>query len=41
MYTREIRRIASVLAVLLALVFALPAYAAPEDYDSSQPSVLR
>lgn len=40
MHMREIRRIASIIAILLVIAFGATAYAAPADYDASQPSVL-
>jgi len=40
MYIRKKRRIASLIAVLLAFVLTVPAFAAPEDYDASKPAVL-
>ncbi len=40
MYIQKIRRIAAFIAVLLAFSIAVPAFAAPEDYDASKPAIL-
>ena len=40
MYIQKFRRIAAFIAVLLAFSIALPAFAAPEDYDASKPAIL-
>lgn len=40
MYKCKIRRIVSMIAILLVFVFSVSAFAAPEDYDSARPSVL-